>query len=109
MGLKGCRLLAGDDGAADAADELFGFAAEHDARDDFDPPRTARLLEHGHSRYTANATGSNVSRGEGGRGTGEGGSRKSSKLVDFRGISHSSSVFMRVSAPPHQGDRSEQG
>src|SRR5712691_3439633 len=36
--------------------------------------------------------------GDGGRG--RGGSRKSSKLADFRGISHSSSAFMRVSAPP---------
>src|SRR6266496_1344326 len=109
MGLKDLHLLAGDDGAAHAANQLFRFAAEHHARDDFDPPGTARLLEHGPSRYTATGQGSNVQKGRWDEGRGRGGSRKSSKLADFRGISHSSSVFMRVSAPPHQGDRSEQG
>src|SRR6267143_328454 len=110
MGLKDLHQLASDDRAAHATDQLFRFAAEHHARDDFDPPRTVGLLEHGPSRYTRTGLGSNgptEGTGEGARG--RGGSRKSSKLADFRGISHSSSVFMRVSALPLQGDRSEQG
>src|SRR5258706_164178 len=53
--------------------------------------------------------GATFIQGDGAVGRGEGGARKASKLADFRGISHSSSVFMRVSAPPLQGDRSEQG
>src|SRR6266850_2256430 len=109
MGLKDLHLLARDDRAAYATDQLLRLAAEHHARDDLDPSWAVGLLEHGPSRYTLNGLGSNGSsegRGEGGWG---GGSRKSSKLADFRGISHSSSVFMRVFAPPLQGDRSEQG
>src|SRR6266550_6028341 len=103
MGLKDLHLLARDDRAAYATDQLLRLAAEHHARDDLDPSWAVGLQEHGPSRYTLNGLGSNGSSG------GEGGSRKSSKLADFRGISHSSLVFMRVFAPPLQGDRSEQG
>src|SRR3989442_7384738 len=52
MRLKDLHLLLGDHRAAHAADQFFRFAAEHHAGDDFDPSRSARLLEHGPSRYT---------------------------------------------------------
>src|SRR6266550_7688884 len=94
MGLKDLHLLARDDRAAYATDQLLRLAAEHHARDDLDPSWAVGLLEHGPSRYTLSRQGSN------GSSEGRGGSRKSSKLADFRVISHSSSVFMRVSAPP---------
>src|SRR6266516_1188943 len=102
MRLKDLHLLTGDHRAAHAADQFLRLAAEHHTGDDFNPPWTIGLLEHGPSRYTATATLSNAV-------PGWGGSRKSSKLADFRGISHSCSASMRVSAPPLQGDRSEQG
>src|ERR687887_1534401 len=46
MGLKDLHLLAGDDGAANPANQLLGLAAEHHARDDLDPSGTGELLEH---------------------------------------------------------------
>src|SRR5947208_15616082 len=101
MRLKDLHLLTGDHGAAHATDQFLGLAAEHHAGDDFNPPWTIGLLEHGPSRYTATAPLSNAVPGCGGPG-------KSSKLADLRGISNSCPASMRVSAPPHQGDRSGQ-
>src|SRR6266850_5813605 len=102
MRLKDLHLLAGDNGAAHPADQLFGLAAEHHAGDDFNPPWAIGLLKHGPSRYTATAPVSNAF-------PGRGESRKSSKLADFRGISHSSASIYAGFRAPHQGDRSEQG
>src|SRR6266545_6193356 len=102
MRLKDLHLFAGDDGAAYAADQFLGLAAEHHAGDDFNPPWTIGLLEHGPSRYTPTAPLSNVS-SEGG------GSRKSSNLADFWGISHSCCSIHAGFRAPLQGDRSEQG
>src|SRR6266849_2606853 len=59
MGLKDLHLLAGDDRAPHATDQRFRFADKQNARDDFDPPWTVGLLEHGPSRYTRSGLGSN--------------------------------------------------
>src|SRR6266498_1888544 len=67
MRLKDLHLLPGDHGAAHAADQFLGLAAEHHAGDDFNPPWTIGLLEHGPSRYTATAPLSNAFPGGVGR------------------------------------------
>jgi hypothetical protein len=45
VGLEAGYALTGDAGALEAADELFGFAGEHGASDDFHAPGDGR----GHS------------------------------------------------------------
>src|SRR5258705_6089138 len=68
MGLKDLHLLARDDRASYATDQLLRLAAEHHARDDLDPSWAVGLLAHGPSRYTLNRLGSNGSSdGMGGR------------------------------------------
>ncbi len=44
VGFEAGYALAGDAGALEAADELFGFAGEHGADDDFDSARGCGIV-----------------------------------------------------------------
>src|SRR5437867_2384732 len=56
MGLEDLHRLAGDHGPPHAADQLFGFAREHDPGDDLDPAGAGSMEQ----RLDSSAQGSAV-------------------------------------------------